>query len=865
MSWFDAARARARLLPARRAIGGVDRRTESLRHARGLAWLGGLSLDLRLGLRMLARYPGLTVVGVVGIAVAVAISATAFRILGTVVDPSLPLDEGDRLVAIANVDVQGGDASRTHLHDLADWRASLTAVSELGAYRTVDRNLITAGGRPEPVRIAEMSASGFRIARVAPALGRYLLEADEREGAPAVVVIGHSLWQSRFGGDSGVVGRTVQLGVTPHTVVGVMPEGYAFPVNNRVWTALRLDPADFARGQAPVVNVFGRLAPGATLEQANVQATTIADRLALEHPAIYELVQPRVMKYAHSFIEVESSVAYRLTLVLVNILLVIIGTNVAILVFARTASRTAEIAVRSALGASRSRIVVQFFAEAFVLAAVAAIAGLLFAREILKNVDVFAASAGAEQLPFWFRFDLSAGMVVYAFLLAVFGAAIVGIVPALKATGRSVSAGFQQLGTHGASLRLGRGWTAMIVSQVALAVAVLPVGLFGTTLYARYAMVDPNPALREYLTAGLHLDREGFGADDPQASDEAFRHRHALLQGELIDRLEAEPAVTNVVVMTGEETMSIEVDAPAPRPGTDTAAREGVALDQANWRRVEPDYFEAFDVAILAGRGFTSGDAIGSASPAIVNRAFVQKVLGGGDPIGRRVRRRLADDGHASAMRVGPWIEIVGVASDFPRAADPVVIAPRLYQPMRVGEAYPTTMAIRVRGQSPESFAGRLREMTVALDPMLRLRDVLSLEESTRRSFAPFRIMFIAVAALALSVILLSAAGIYALMSFTVTKRRREIGIRTALGAGPRRVLGAILSRAFAQIALGIAIGIVLAAIMNRVTGGDMFAGREAVVLPAVAGLMAVVGLLATLGPARRGLSIQPTEALRPD
>ena len=837
---------------------------ESLRDGRGLAWMSGLSLDLRLGLRMLAKYPGLTVVGVVGIAVAVAISATAFRILDTVVDPSLPLDEGDRLVAIANVGPGGADAARTHLHDLADWRASLGALAELGAYRTVDRNLITREGRPEPVRIAEMTASGFRIARVAPALGRHLLDADEREGAPAVVVIGHSLWQSRFGGDSAVIGRSVQLGITPYTIVGVMPDGYAFPVNNRVWTALRLDPADYARGEAPAISVFGRLAPRATIAQAGVQATIIAERLAREHPAIYERVRPRVVQYAHSFIEVEGSLAYRMALMLVNILLVIIGTNVAILVFARTASRTAEIAVRSALGASRGRIVAQFFAEAFVLAAAAAIVGLLLARELLANIDVFAAGAGAEQLPFWFRFDLSAGMVAYAFLLAVFGAAIVGVVPALKATGRRVSAGFQQLGTHGASLRLGRGWTTMIVAQVALAVAVLPVGLFGATLYARYAMVDPNPALREYLTAGLFLDREGVGVDDPQSADEEFRRRHASLQAELIARLEEEPAVTNVVVMTDEVTTGIEIEASVSSPGADSTAGRGVALDQSSWRRVEPDFFEAFDVAIVAGRGFVPADAIGSASPAVVNRAFVQKVLGGGDPIGRRVRLR-AGGREAASAQPDPWIEIVGIASDFPRAADPLVIAPRLYQPMRIGEAYPSTIAVRVRGQSPESFSGRLRELTVALDPMLRLRNVLSLEESTRRSFAPFRIMFIAVSALALSVILLSAAGIYALMSFTVTKRRREIGIRTALGAGPRRVLGVILSRALAQIALGIAVGIGLAAVMNQLTGGDMFAGREVIVLPAVAALMALVGLLATVGPARRGLSIQPTEALRPD
>lgn len=902
MSWFDATRARLRFLFGRRAsearmrneidfhiemetarlmreqqldaqearrralvaFGGVERHKEELRDGRGLAWLGGLSLDLKLGLRMLARYPGLTIVGVVGIAVAVAISATAFRIFDAVINPTLPLDDDERIVAVENVDTRGAEARGTHLHALQTWRESLTAVRELGAQRTVERNLIAAGGRTEPVRIAEMTASGFRIARVAPLLGRYVMEEDERQGAEPVAVIGHSLWQHRFGGDSGVIGRTMQLGATAHRVIGVMPEGFAFPVNNRVWTPLRLDPSGFDRGEAPSIDVFGRLAPGATLEQAQLQVATIGERLAAEHPVTYEHIRPRVMRYAHAFIDVEESMAYRMAVLFVNLLLVVIGTNVAILVFARTASRTSEIAVRTALGASRSRIVAQFFAEALVLSSLAAAVGIVFARAILLQIDDFVSGMGGEQMPFWMSFELSPSMILYAAGLAVLGAAIVGVAPALKATGRRVTEGLQQLGMHGSSLRLGRTWTVLIVTQVALAVAVLPVGMYGLDMWIRYGLTDSSPAVREFLSATLHLDREGVGTDDPAASDSAFVVRYAALQADLISQLEADPSVAHIVLMTGEPTIRIEVDE-VTLPARDSMPAGARVLGEASLRRVEPDYFGAFDIPILAGRGFTSADLAGDASPVIVNRAFSLKVLGGGDPIGRRVRRMVSDEALQAGAQRAPWLEIVGVASDFPKAADPTFIRPRMFQPMRAGEVYPVTMAVRVRGEAPADYFGRLRQLTVAIDPMLRLRDLATYEDVVRQNLAPFRIAFIAVAALALSIILLSSAGIYALMSFTVTKRRREIGIRTALGAGPRRVLVSILSKAFAQISIGITVGVGLAALVNQTTGGDMLGGKEAVVLPAVAALMLLVGAIAAVGPARRGLSIQPTEALRPD
>jgi hypothetical protein len=298
---LDRAEARRRALVT---FGGLEQHKEALREGRGLAWLGGMSLDLKLGLRMLVKYPGLSLAAVVGMAVAVAIGTVSFGVIYTIIDPRLPLDEGDRIVTIENLDARGGNGGRrTHLHGLAVWRETLRAVEELSAFRTVERNIISRDGRPESVRIVEMSGSGFRIARVPPSMGRYLDDEDEREGAPPVVVIGYDVWQGRFGGDSGVVGRTLQLGAVPHTVIGVMPPGFAWPVNNRVWTPLRLDPLDFERGKAPVIEVVGRLAPGATLDEARAQVTTIGQRLAADHPESHGRIRPRILPYGHSFLD----------------------------------------------------------------------------------------------------------------------------------------------------------------------------------------------------------------------------------------------------------------------------------------------------------------------------------------------------------------------------------------------------------------------------------------------------------------------------------------------------------------------------------------------------------------------------------
>jgi predicted permease len=868
---LDPGEARRRALVA---FGGVERCREELREGRGLAWLGAMKLDLWLGWRMLAKYPGLSLVGVVGMAVAVAVGTVSFGIIYTFVGSTVPLDEGDRVVAIQN-HTRTGYADGTHLHDLATWREGLRAVKDFGAYRMVDRNLITGEGRPEPVRIAEMTASGFRVARVPPLLGRHFNDEDERKGAAPVAVIGYTVWRSRFAGQPDVVGRTIRLGATPHTVIGVMPEGFAFPVNNRIWTPLRLDPLDYERGEAPPVEVFGRLAPGATLGGAQAQLEVIGKRLAAVHPASHEHVRPWVLPYARAFLEFPAMAwALHLAQLGISMIMVVIGTNVAILVYARTATRTGEIAVRTALGASRRRVVAQLFTEALVLSATAAAVGLAAGWFALRQADAVISRMGGEQLPFWWDFGVSPGTVLYVAGLAVLGAVVVGVVPALKATRRDVQASLQLLGPGGSGMRLGWRWTALIVAQVAVSVALLPLAIAGTGNWLRVRAAGPGFPAAEFLAAPLHLDREGDATDAPAEPATGSGTRFATLQAELVRRLEAEPGVADVVLASAApgadrfDYVEAEGASDAARPGT--PAPTGGAGHRVWASRVGLDFFSAFGIPLLAGRLFQAADAAAAGpgavqTPVVVNRSFVDKVLGGGDPLGRRVRP-VAEGGGADPeeVRREPWYEIVGVVPDFPRPSNlQRQVEPRMYHPLVPAATHPVTVIVRVRGAPAASFAGRLRELTVAVDPMLRLGSVGTLDDTLDAEGTLDRAILLAAVLVILSVLLLSAAGVYALMSLSVTRRRREIGIRSALGAGPRVLVRSVLSRAMAQIAAGIAVGFGVAAVMDDAMQGGWTGGRGLLLLLSVAALMMAVGIAAAVGPARRALRIPPTEALK--
>jgi putative ABC transport system permease protein len=844
----------------------------------GVSWL-----DLKLGVRMVIKYPGLALVGVAGMSVAIAIGAGCFAFFYSYMNPPLPLDEGDRIVAIENWDAAARNRENRTLHDFVTWRDELKSIDDVGAYREVARNLITADGVSERVRIAEMTASGFQLARVAPMLGRPLVTDDERRGATPVLVIGYDAWQKHFASDPAVIGKTVGLGNTIHTIVGLMPDGFAFPVYHDFWVPLQTDPSAYERRRGPAINVFGRLAPGVSRDTAQAELTTIGLRAAADFPETNEHMRPRVAAYTSLWFG-DDMVGWQLDLmqVLITMLLVVVCVNVASLVYARTASRHGEIAIRSALGGSRRRIVAQLFVEALVLSAAAAAVGLAIADRALRYVNGFLDQMGGA--PFWMGDGLSFGSVIYVGGLAILAAAIVGAIPAVKATGRRLEPGLRQLG-GATGLQLGRTWTALIVSQVALAVAVMPAAFSMGWEAIDYRTFDAGFAADEFLTAQLSMDRDVPPTADAAAYQRAFASRFGDRVAEVLRQLESESGVIDVTfgarLPGDEEPARVEVE----------GVNDATAVRSSS---VAVDFFDAFDTPILAGRPFGAADLDAAARPldartvptissklqdigdptdveirlvgarstaVIVNRSFAQEVLGGGNVLGRRVR-------YAGANRaIEGWYEIVGVIPDFPgTAATEPGAAAKIFHPITPAHIYPAKIAVRVRGASPASLAGRLRQITSAIDPTLQLAAVIPLDRVYREGQTMVKMSALAFGLVTLSVLLLSAAGIYALMSFTVAQRRREIGIRAALGADPRRILAGIFARALRQLAIGVVVGLGLAALLfEEITNNAVTSAQGAILLSAVALIMTAVGLLAAIGPARRGLRIDPTESLRTD
>ena len=683
---------RARLWYWRQAFAFTARfRSERIRERRRhmdmstrLSWM-----DFRLAARILVRYPWLTIVGVIGMAVGITISAGSFAVLYTMLDPALPLDDGDRIVAVQNWDTAKNSAERRIVHDFLDWRGQLTSVQDLGAYRHLSRNLIASGAQPETVRVTEMSAAGFRVARVAPQLGRHLVEDDERAGTAPVLVIASEVWRNRFASDPGIIGRVVQLGETSYSIVGVMPDGFAFPVNDRFWIPLRLDVSLYERRKGPSISVFGRLAAGATYESAQAELTTVGLRSAQALASTHDKLRPKVMPYTYPFFDQNDASAIwmvHLMQFLITLLLVIVCVNVAILVYARTASRHGEIAVRTALGASRGRIVMQLFVEAFVLAAAAAVSsvGLTSFSLSLVNEAMRQNYAGG---PFWWNFHLSPSLILYMFGLTVLAAAIVGVLPALQATGRRVQNGLKQVSAGGGSgMQFGRTWTALIVLQVAIAVALLPAAVFHTWDSLRHGLADPGGAAKEFLTAQLTMDRATAPAVTSAAYEREFASRYAARSGDLMRQLNSEPGVAGLTfassVPGGEPTVWIEADGVASpgEPGSDSGwvAAGTRAGHQVRFNRVAPNFFETFEVPVVMGRRFSAADgesenpqhadATAGEGTVIVNQSFVRGVLGGSSALGRRVRYvGASNDVESGEVTLGRWYQIVGVVGDFPK------------------------------------------------------------------------------------------------------------------------------------------------------------------------------------------------------
>lgn len=814
----------------------------------GMSWL-----DVKLGFRMLRRYPGLALAGGLALAIAIGIGAGWYDLSRDLLRPTLPLPGGDRIVEIEMRDSLASEEERRLLHDFLGWRRDVRSVEELSAYRTIERNLILGDTRPEAITAAEITASAFRLVGVPPVLGRPLLEADERPGAQPVLVLGYDVWQSRFGGRADAIGRTVQLGRTTTTVVGVMPEGFRFPINHRLWVPLPLRPSGYAPLEGVPVRVFGRLAAGTTQAHANTELTALTARAAAASPATHGHLRPRVLAYGGESPGDKTLVEFALTHLPILLVLFVACANVGTLLYARTATREAEIAMRYAIGATRGRIVGQLFVEALVLAAVAALVGLAAANAALKFGVTAYYSGQSVLLPFWVNPGLKPATVLYGIGMTIAGAALLGILPALKVTGAQVHGQLKNLGAGGSTLKFGGVWTTVMIVQVTLTVICIPPAVGITEESLRDRRIRQQFPAHEYLAARVALDREAAATPSGEESPAAFAARFQRTYLELERQLAREPGVVAVTFADRLPGMG-----PAVRRGEVETAPAAAPLTIADlWTAaVGPGFFEAFKIPIVAGRDFHDGDRAADARTVLVNEAFGRRYMNGASPVGRRVRFASSD-----AAAPAPWFEIVGMVRDIGMTPTDLGEAPYIFRAASLAATTPLVMGVRTVGD-PAALAPRLRAIAAGLDPALRLDEVRPLDDFVWRVDLPQMVAAGAIASIVGLGLFLSAAGIFSLMSVSVARRTKEIGLRSALGASRTRLITGVFTRAIVLVGSGIAAGnavlLLFVAASDEVGLADV--GGALLMTSAV---MLAVGLLACVEPARRALRIQPTDALK--
>ncbi|NIM47847.1 MAG: FtsX-like permease family protein, partial [Gemmatimonadales bacterium] len=591
--------------------------------------------DLRSGFRLLVRAPGLAIFAAVAIALGIGSTTTIFSIThGFLRD--LPFHEPDRLIRVYRDHVARNRFNISlNAHEFQNLRDAQTTLEGLAGFADYDMDLAGAEGRPQRVAAAAVTANSFRTLRVQPALGRGFLPEDERPGAEPIVMLGHRLWQDRFGADPAIAGRTVRVNGQQRTVVGVMPEDFQFPYKQALWIPLELD-ASAEPGGSRRIRAFGRLREDVPLEAARTEFATLTRRLELAYPASYGEITTRVVAYREDIVEPSDALLMNIMVAVVAFVLLVACANVANLLLVRAASRDREVAIRAALGASRSSLITQNLAEALAIAALGGALGIGLAQVGVTLVD----RAVADQIAnFWQRIEIDATVLAFCVALILAATILAGLGPAFKATGVDMNEVLKDA-SRSSSLRLSRFSRTLVVAEVALSCGLLTVaGLMVKGVLIQTAS-ELDFATENVLTARVQLRSESY----PERLDiDRF-------YGELLDRLESRPEVLSAAIVTRPPGVSNYM---RPFQTESESYERDRDLPWAAFAVISDDFFRALDVRLLAGRSFSAIDHAESEPVAIVNERFARLYFPGQDPLGRRIKLGALDS-------ESPWRTIVG-------------------------------------------------------------------------------------------------------------------------------------------------------------------------------------------------------------
>ena len=805
-----------------------------------------LSNDCRLAARALVRDRWYAAVVIATLGLGIGLTTIAFTLVNAVVLRGLPYDDTDRLMFIESRrpgDVD--DGTLASWPDCEDWRARQRSFQDLAAMQSLSVNLSDASQAPERVSGTRVTANAFGLLGQPTLRGRDFRPEDDDRGADPVAIIGYGLWLSRYGGAADIVGRVIRVNEVATRVIGVMPQDMKFPRNADMWIPLIPTEREHRR-DTRVFGVFARLKPAVTLRQAQGDMQRIAAELAREHPDSNRSLTSKVMTYNDQFLGGEFKLIILMAMGAAGAVLLIACANVANLLLSRSAARAREMAVRVALGASRWRIVRPLLLESLLLGCLAGVFGLALAHAGVQAFDRSTVDVGK---PYWLVFTMDRTVCAFLAVSCLVTGVLFGLAPAAQVSRTSLNQLLKEGGrSGGAGLRVRRFSTTMVTVQVALTVVLLAgaglmVRSFLNLQSTRHAF-DPD----NLLVGGLRLAEQKY----PGPESRTRLYESVIERGGRVAGVRAVALATVPPTAAAERLVFEREGRPAVEPDLATTAGHV---------QISDNYFEALGIVLRRGRAFQGRDGLPGSEAVIVNERFVAQYLGDVDPVGQRLRLRTSATGREEA-----WLTIVGV-TPLIRQGEGLQLTegtPIVYTPLR--RAGPEGVTLIARAVTPGTpIAAGLRDAVRGIDPDLPLFNIRTFGELMVRTMWAWRLFGTMFALLAAVALLLSAVGIYAVTAHAVIQRTQEIGIRMALGAGPRAVSWMVLRGGLRQLGLGLALGLTGAVVVGRLAGALLVrvSGSDPVTLAITVVLLTLVVAAACLIPTARALRLSPVTALR--
>lgn len=833
---------------AKAQLGSMAAARENSRQAWGTRWFDEVRADLRFALRLLAKSPGFALIAVGSLALGIGANTAIFSVVNAVLLRPLPYPHPEELVAVTEASTQqGGIDTGLSYSDFDACRQQSRTLRDLAGYQFHDLTL-TGNGDPVALDTVVTTPNLFSLLQVNPVAGRTFSADDGVRGAAPVAIVSENLWRSRWNGDPGLVGKTITLDQRPFTVVGIMPEGFHFPLgtaNEDVWIPLVQDPLFgpwMNRAGGHWLRVVGRVRPGISLEQARSEMASLAARRAKEDPANDAGFTARLTPLQQMAVRGVKS-PLLIVLCAVGLVLLIACANIANLLLARATSRAKEMAVRVALGADRRRIARQLLTECAVLGILGGGIGVGLAWAGVWELRALLLT----RLPQIHAIRVDGWVLAFALAASLAASVVFGLAPVFFATRSDPQKDLTEGARAGEARGSQRARSGLAVAQVALAMMLLVGAGLLMRSFVLLTSVNPGFATKDVIKADIQLPR--FQYSTPQQwtafSDELLRRLHAQ------PGLQQSAIVVPLPVLDGFVNLGFRIDGAPPLPPG--------ATQTADFVSASPQYFSVMGIPLLRGRGFTADDSAMRPPVAVISETLARRYFQHENPVGRRLIFGFPPDGNVSREIVG----VVGDVRDVSLNQDP---GPMMYVPFAQAPFWGGEVVVKTHA-TVATAAGALREQTHAIDKALPVTDIASVSEAMGASLTDARFRTILLGVFSTIALLLAAGGIFGVVSYSVSRRTNEIGIRMALGAEPGRVLRMVLREASTLAGIGVAAGVVGALTIGRFVRVLLFGVKasDPLTIAAAASLLVAVALAASWVPARRAAGVEPMRALRHD